>query len=72
MAHNVVFAPLIPRHRVYVSFICMCGSMTMIGVLIFILRLNHMVIIFLAYSLGGVAIGTFESNLLSAISPLGT
>ena len=48
MAHNVVFAPLIPRHRVYVSFICMCGSMTMIGVLIFILRLNHMVIIFLA------------------------
>lgn len=71
LMHNIVFAWLIPRHRVYMSFILMCGSMSLIGILIFLLEIKSMAIVFAAYFMGGVSIGTFESNLLSSISPLG-
>lgn len=71
LMHNIVFACLIPRHRVFVSFILMACSMSILGVFVFLLEIKQMAIVFAAYFMGGVSIGTFESNLLSSISPLG-
>lgn len=71
LMHNVVFFWLIPRHRVYMSFCLMACSMSLLGVLVFLLEIKEMSIIFIAYAMGGVSIGTFESNLLSSVAPLG-
>jgi hypothetical protein len=45
--------------------------MFFIGFIIFIQGSNNMIWVFLAYALGGLSIGSFESNLLSCITPLG-
>lgn len=71
MAHNFIFFFIKPRHRVYLSMIAMGIAMFLLGVLVFALDIDHLAIIFVAYGLGGVGIGSFESNLLSAITPLG-
>ena len=71
IAHNFVFAKIRPRHRVYISLMSMCLSMTILGFVIVMGNINHVSLVFLAYFAGGLAIGTFESNLLSSITPLG-
>ena len=70
IAHNFVFAKIRPRHRVYISLMSMCLSMTILGFVIVMGNINHVSLVFLAYFAGGLAIGTFESNLLSSITPL--
>lgn len=69
--HNVVFAAFVPRQRVYISLIAMTCSMLVISLLIFWAHIQHIALVFVAYGLGGVAVGSFEANLLSCISPLG-
>jgi MFS family permease len=72
MAHNFIFAPIAPRNRVYVSMGAMAVSMVVLGIFVFMLNWNGtMAWIYVAYLLGGVGIGSFESNLLSAVTPLG-
>ena len=71
IAHNFVLAPLRPSQRVYFSLFSMMCSMSILGFGIVIGGLRSLAWVFLAYFLGGVAVGTFESNLLSVISPLG-
>ena len=46
-------------------------SMLIISSIFFLFKDPSLFWVFLAYGLGGVGIGTFESNLLSTIAPLG-
>ena len=71
LAHNIVFACIVPRYRVYVSLLCMMTSMGMIGVGIYGFEGTSIAWVYGSYALGGVGIGTFESNLLASISTLG-
>lgn len=71
MAHNFLFGCMVPRHRVYVSMVSMVVAMLTLGVGVFLLNIHHMSAVFIAYALGGISVGSFESNLLSAITPLG-
>jgi hypothetical protein len=71
LAHNIVFACIVPRYRVYVSLFAMLTSMGMIGVGIYGFGGTSLGWVYGSYALGGIGIGTFESNLLASISELG-
>lgn len=72
LMHNFIFACIVPRARVYLSMLSMAASMFILGFYVFHLNnTEHLWPVFVAYGLGGVGIGSFESNLLSAITPLG-
>lgn len=71
LAHNVVFAPFSPRQRVYIAMLSMLSSMLLLSVGVFVAGVSNVAIVFVAYILGGASIGSFESNLLSSITPLG-
>ena len=45
--------------------------MSVIAFGIFVFKIHDLTLVWLAYGLGGIGIGSFESNLLSAITPLG-
>jgi len=70
-AHNIFFGCMSPRARVYVSMTAMMLSMLVIAVCIMILESHRLCWVVLAYSLGGVAVGSFESNLLACLTPFG-
>jgi len=62
-------------HRVIISMVSMIGSMCLITS-IFLVPSNFLIYsvdvrVILGYSFGGIGIGTFETNLISAITPLG-
>ena len=72
LAHNFIFAPIKPRNRVYVAILSMALSMTILSIFVFVLEYtNTLAWVYIAYVFGGIGIGSFESNLLSAITPLG-
>lgn len=71
LLHNVLFSFLKPRQRVMLSYISMFIAQLMLVIPYFLLDVKHVVFIFLAYIIAGVGIGTFESNLMSCITPLG-
>eukprot|EP00455_Lapot_gusevi_P024852 TRINITY_DN2596_c0_g1_i1.p1 TRINITY_DN2596_c0_g1~~TRINITY_DN2596_c0_g1_i1.p1 ORF type:complete len:462 (-),score=139.20 TRINITY_DN2596_c0_g1_i1:151-1458(-) len=71
LLHNAVFTCLTPRSRVYVSMCSMICSMFFLGFFVFVQGSTAIVWVYLAYGLGGVSVGSFESNLLSCITPLG-
>jgi hypothetical protein len=71
LAHNFVFFCLRPRHRVYISLSFMTLAMGLLGGVV-VLGGSHWVgWVYICYFMGGIAIGTFESNLLTSITPLG-
>ena len=71
LAHNFVFSCLRPRHRVYISLSFMTLAMALLGFVV-VLGGSHWVgWVYICYFMGGIAIGTFESNLLTSITPLG-
>jgi hypothetical protein len=59
------------RKRVFAAMTFMMIAMLILSVVIMILEQHHIGFVILAYSCGGVAIGTFECNFLSCITPLG-
>mmetsp|Transcript_39532 Transcript_39532/g.101489 ORF Transcript_39532/g.101489 Transcript_39532/m.101489 type:complete len:379 (+) Transcript_39532:359-1495(+) len=74
--HNVFFSFLNPVRRVYVAMSSMMLSMFILiflslGVPSGLFGCPDIVWVYVAYMLGGVAIGTFEANLLAVITPLG-
>jgi hypothetical protein len=71
LAHNFVFAFLTPRQRVHLSLLCMALASGILAVFVCLLRSPWIGWVVLAYLLGGVAVGTHESNLLACITPLG-
>ena len=71
LAHNVVFSRFKPRQRVFISLSAMCVAMTLLGVVICLGKSRNLAWIFVAYFLCGVSVGTYESNMISCITPLG-
>lgn len=72
MAHNFVFSCVKPRDRVFIAMGSMMASMTILGVIVFACNeTSTLAWVYLSYGLGGMGIGSFESNLLSSITPLG-
>lgn len=72
IGHNIFFFFLKPRLRVYLSMISMATSMITLIVVLFITKSNtNIAAIFVAYGLGGVAVGSFEANILACVTPLG-
>lgn len=71
LGHNFLFAWAQPRTRVLIAMLSMAISMGLICIMFFWLHKPHIAWAFVAYIFGGTGIGTFESNVLSTITPLG-
>jgi len=72
LGHNVVFGFLTSRMRVVLSMTSMALSMwTVFSIFVWFRDPSYVWMVFLGYGFGGLAIGTFESNVLSIITPLG-
>ncbi|PRP88922.1 hypothetical protein PROFUN_00390 [Planoprotostelium fungivorum] len=73
LGHNLVFAFATPRFRVLISMVSMIVAIGIIASMFLILGSAHsrLWMVFLAYGLGGLGIGTFESNLLASLVPIG-
>jgi len=69
--HNVVFGSISPFGRTLIAMTSMITAMTILAVPICILEDYQMHWVYLAYAFGGVAVGTFEGNLLCCLTPLG-
>jgi len=69
--HGIVFGWLSPRHRVFLAMFSMAAAMIVIAVPIMLWGAYRFRWVALSYSLGGVAIGCFESNFLCCLTPLG-
>ena len=71
-AHNILFFCFSPRIRVLIAMLCMVASLNLLLWGVFVCKLTQTLAWeYGAYALGGVAVGSFEANLLSAITPLG-
>ena len=71
-AHNIVFACISPRVRVIVAITSMMTSLSLLLFGVFVFKQTQTLAwVYGAYALGGVAVGSFEANVLSAITPLG-
>jgi len=71
LGHNIFFCFMQPKNRVIISMISMSLSMGTISLIFFALKDPSLAWVFVAYAFGGIGIGTFESNILSTIAPLG-
>jgi len=69
--HNVFFGCVSPRIRVLISLYCMIAAMILISFFFFIMESKWLFLVPICYFLCGMSIGSFESNLLSCITPLG-
>eukprot|EP00929_Paragymnodinium_shiwhaense_P034518 TRINITY_DN18765_c0_g1_i1.p1 TRINITY_DN18765_c0_g1~~TRINITY_DN18765_c0_g1_i1.p1 ORF type:complete len:694 (+),score=119.13 TRINITY_DN18765_c0_g1_i1:168-2249(+) len=72
LGHRLIFFKLTPRTRVFVAMSALGLSMMILAVVICTLEWFQLSWVYLAYSLGGVGVGCFESNFLSTITPLGS
>jgi hypothetical protein len=70
-AHNIIFFCVTPRWRVLIAMVAMMCSLFVLLCPVMLWGSRNLLWVFVAYSLGGVSIGSFEANLLSAITPLG-
>jgi len=70
LGHTLFARWLSPRGRVYLSLACMMTAMLILGVMIFCVGSQWIGWVPMAYGLGGLAVGTFEANLLATLSPL--
>eukprot|EP00758_Cryptobia_borreli_P011353 Tbor_TRINITY_DN5648_c1_g10::TRINITY_DN5648_c1_g10_i1::g.8700::m.8700 len=71
LLHNVFLGFLRPRQRVYVSYVALTISSGIIAIFYFMLDFQSIVFMYIAYLIAGTGIGTFESNIMSVITPLG-
>jgi hypothetical protein len=71
LMHNVVFTCLAPRYRVMLAFLLMTCSHLILFFAYYVADSKNVVWTFFAYLLSGIAIGSFESNLMSCLTPLG-
>jgi hypothetical protein len=71
LLHNVFFTCLAPRYRVVVAYVLMSCAHSVLFFAYYIAKSDHVVWTFFAYLLAGISIGSFESNLMSCLTPLG-
>jgi hypothetical protein len=69
--HNIIFSKFTPRHRVCIANLCLAIACTILALAYYTFNSKSVAWVFVAYMMGGVGIGTFESNLISSITPLG-
>ena len=71
IAHNFFFACVSSPTRVLIAQGCMLTALSLLIMLFLIEVTNPVLVVGSAYMLSGVAVGSFEGNLISAITPLG-
>jgi hypothetical protein len=71
LLHNILFTFLTPRQRVMLAYSIMVVAHLTLGLAYWVFDSKSMLWVFISYIIAGVAIGTFESNLISSITPLG-
>lgn len=71
LLHNILFTCMKPRQRVMLAYASMVVSQLVIGFAYYVANSTHLAWVFVAYIVAGVGIGTFESNLMSCLTPLG-
>lgn len=71
LLHNIIFSFMRPRYRVVVAYICMSIATGLLGLAYYVFDSTSLAWTYIAYICGGIAVGTFESNLISTITPLG-
>lgn len=71
LMHNIFFCFLAPRYRVVLAYSCMSVATATLGFAYYVANSKLLAWTYVAYLLAGVAVGTFESNLISCITPLG-
>lgn len=69
--HNVAFSFLRPRNRVLVAYLLAAIAIGLIVFPYYVMDSTHLFFVFAAYLVGGMGVGTFESNLISSLTPLG-
>ncbi len=69
--HNVVFGCAMSRTRVYIALGTLMTAMLILTLVTASLLAPRMPYVMLAYALGGIGVGSFESNLLSTLTFLG-
>eukprot|EP00927_Polykrikos_kofoidii_P054432 TRINITY_DN48844_c0_g1_i1.p1 TRINITY_DN48844_c0_g1~~TRINITY_DN48844_c0_g1_i1.p1 ORF type:complete len:533 (+),score=60.61 TRINITY_DN48844_c0_g1_i1:42-1640(+) len=70
-SHQFLLPCLSPRARVFFSLLILICAQLVIVFPIMIMDCRHLFWVFIAYALGGVGLGCFESNFLAFISPFG-
>jgi len=71
LMHNVFLSFLRPRRRVLFAYVCVAVAMALIILVYYVLNVKHVGWVYVAYFIGGVGIGTYETNIVSCITPLG-
>eukprot|EP00744_Colponema_vietnamica_P009215 GILI01013126.1.p1 GENE.GILI01013126.1~~GILI01013126.1.p1 ORF type:complete len:469 (+),score=49.80 GILI01013126.1:26-1432(+) len=71
LLHNVIFTFLRPRQRVMVAYVCMIAAFCTLIFPYYFSDYKSQAFVFVAYLIGGMGIGTFESNVISSLTPLG-
>ena len=71
LLHNLVFSFIRPRSRVIISYFGMMIAVNLLGWLMYIGSVKSLAVVYISYLLGGISIGTFESNVMAVLTPLG-
>merc|ERR1719456_598600 len=71
LLHNIVFTFLVPRYRVCLAYLLMTLAHMTYFLAYYIFDSDNVAWVFVASLTSGIAIGTFESNLMSCLTPLG-
>jgi hypothetical protein len=69
--HNVFLTCLKPRQRVLLAYVLMACAHTLLAIMYYPVHSQSVVWVYVAYLIAGVAVGCFESNLVSCLTPLG-
>jgi len=71
LGHNLVFAWASARQRVLISLSAAMSSMSLLAYADLVHGHATLTMVGIAYGLGGIAVGTFEANLLHCLTPFG-
>ncbi len=71
LMHNVLFTCMKPRQRVMLAYTAMFLAHAVLAIAYYVVNSESVAWTFVAYMLSGIGIGTFESNLISCLTPLG-
>jgi hypothetical protein len=71
LMHNIIFERFSPRARVCIAYVCLSIACMTLAIAYYLCNSKSITWVFVAYMTGGIGVGTFESNLISSITPLG-
>eukprot|EP01084_Bolivina_argentea_P119292 211529_1 len=71
LLHNVIFCIWTPRQRVVISLLSMCFAQCILLLSYWVFKSTFVGWVYISYLIGGIGVGSFESNFLATITPLG-